>query len=78
MKKQHRDFYLPLLGEGEEVVNVTDSVIAIRNIAGEVRVYRYSVDVNGHVCLCGGSFVIAHHNKDLLTHRCLSAEGLPF
>lgn len=78
MKKENRDFYLPLLAEGEEVLNVTESVIAVRSISGEVRVYRYSADVNGRVCLCGGSFAIVHHNEDLLKSRCLSPEGLPF
>ena len=77
MKKENTDFYLAVLGEGEEVVNVTDNVVAVRGISGEVRVYRYSVDIDGSVRL-GGSFVIAHHNKDLLASRCLTPEGLPF
>lgn len=78
MQNENRDFYLALLGEGEEVVNVTENVIAVRDISGEVRVYRYSVDDDGGVCLNGDSFVIAHHNKDLLTSRCLGPEGFPF
>ena len=78
MKEENRDFYLPLLGENEEVVNVTETVIAIRNMAGEVRVYRYSVDESGCPSLSDGSIVIVHHNQDLLTNRCLGPEGLPF
>lgn len=78
MNKENWNSYLPLLAEGEEVLNVTESVIAVRSISGEVRVYRYSVDENGRVCFCGNRFAIVHHNEDLLKSRCLSPEGLPF